>query len=104
MRTLCDKGWSEVDHASVYPYYKDDSVFKEYTELLNRLSGLADEMGDFFDRLKVLEEEYLKTHPSGGDKDGEKAPKKKGNTKERSLIEQNGVSTAADCLRSVLVE
>lgn len=104
VRTLFEEGWSEVDHAIVYPYYKDDSVFKEYTELLNRLSGLADEMGDFFDRLKVLEEEYLKTHPSGGDKDGEKAPKKKVNTKERSLIEQNGVSTAADCLRSVLVE
>lgn len=44
----------EVDHAIVYPYYRDDQILKKYTELLNRLSGLADEMSDFFYRLKIL--------------------------------------------------
>lgn len=59
VRTLFEEGWGEVDHAIVYPYYKDDAVLKEYTELLNRLSGLADEMSGFFHRLKQLEIQQL---------------------------------------------
>lgn len=62
VRTLFEEGWGEIDHAIVYPYYKKDPVLKEYTELLNRLSGLADEMGSFFLRLKQLEVEYLAHH------------------------------------------
>ena len=48
VRTLFEEGWGEVDHAVIYPYFQNDQVLKEYTELLNRLSGLADEMGGFF--------------------------------------------------------
>lgn len=59
VRTLFEEGWGEIDHAVVYPYYKEDPILKEYTKLLNRLSGLADEMGGFFIRLKRLEIEHL---------------------------------------------
>lgn len=59
VRTLYEEGWGEVDHALVYPYYEDDPVLKQYTELLNRLSGLADEMGSFFHKVKELEKEHL---------------------------------------------
>lgn len=55
VRTLFEEGWGEIDHAVVYPYYQDDEILKEYTELLNRLSGLADEMSSFFNRLKDIE-------------------------------------------------
>lgn len=59
VRTLFEEGWGEVDHAIVYPYYQKDPVLKEYTELLNRLSGLADEMGSFFYRLREIEKTNL---------------------------------------------
>ena len=59
VRTLFEEGWGEVDHAIVYPYFKNDPFLKEYTELLNRLSGLADEMGSFFCKAKLLEQQYL---------------------------------------------
>lgn len=68
VRTLFEEGWGEIDHAVVYPYYKKDPILKEYTELLNRLSGLADEMGGFFRRLKQLEIEHL-AQQSGVEKD-----------------------------------
>ena len=55
VRTLFEEGWGEIDHAMVYPDYQDDKILKEYTELLNRLSGLADEMSEFFNKLKSLE-------------------------------------------------
>lgn len=55
VRTLFEEGWGEIDHAIVYPYHNDNLFFKEYTELLNRLSGLADEMGSFFIKLKENE-------------------------------------------------
>ena len=38
----------EIDHHIVYPYYQDDMLFQQYTSLLNRLTGLADEMSSFF--------------------------------------------------------
>lgn len=51
-RTLFEEGWSEVDHDIVYPYYKDDVMLKDFSTLLNRLAGMADEMGSYFRRMK----------------------------------------------------
>lgn len=51
-RTLFEEGWSEIDHDIVYPYYQDDEMLKDYSRLLNRLSGMADEMSSYFRRMK----------------------------------------------------
>ena len=51
-RTLFEEGWSEIDHDIVYPYYTDDEMLQDYSKLLNRLSGLADEMSSYFRKLK----------------------------------------------------
>ena len=56
-RTLFEEGWSEIDHDIVYPYYQDDEMLKDYSSLLNRLSGLADEMSSYFRRIKTQREE-----------------------------------------------
>lgn len=51
-RTLFEEGWSEIDHDIVYPYYKDDEMLNDYSKLLNRLAGLADEMSSYFRKMK----------------------------------------------------
>ena len=51
-RTLFEEGWGEIDHDIVYPYYQDDEMLRDYSKLLNRLSGMADEMSSYFRRLK----------------------------------------------------
>jgi len=51
-RTLFEEGWSEIDHDIVYPYYRDDNSLKDFSKLLNRLSGMADEMSSYFRRMK----------------------------------------------------
>ena len=51
-RTLFEEGWSEIDHDIVYPYFKDDEMLKDFSTLLNRLSGMADEMSSYFRRMK----------------------------------------------------
>ncbi len=51
-RTLFEEGWSEIDHDIVYPYYKDDEMLNDYSKLLNRLSGLADEMSSYFRKIR----------------------------------------------------
>ena len=56
-RTLFEEGWSEIDHDIVYPYYKDDEMLKDFSTLLNRLSGMADEMSSYFRKMKELREE-----------------------------------------------
>lgn len=56
-RTLFEEGWSEIDHDIVYPYYKDDEMLNDYSKLLNRLSGLADEMSSYFRKIKKEREQ-----------------------------------------------
>lgn len=56
-RTLFEEGWSEIDHDIVYPYYKDDVMLKDFSTLLNRLSGMADEMSSYFRRMRSVREE-----------------------------------------------
>ena len=51
-RTLFEEGWSEIDHDIVYKEAEDDEMIRDYSGLLNRLSGLADEMSSYFRRLK----------------------------------------------------
>ena len=51
-RTLFEEGWSEIDHDIVYPYNKDDETLTDFSKLLNRLSGMADEMSSYFRRMK----------------------------------------------------
>lgn len=55
-RTLFEEGWSEIDHDIVYPYYQDDETLKDFSKLLNRLSGMADEMSSYFRHLKAEKE------------------------------------------------
>ena len=57
-RTLFEEGWSEIDHDIVYPYYQDDEMLKDFSGILNRLSGMADEMSSYFRRMKQLKEEH----------------------------------------------
>jgi len=64
-RTLFEEGWGEVDHDIVYKEAEDDEMLRDYSKLLNRLSGLADEMSSYFRRMKQQKED---TNQSLGDK------------------------------------
>ena len=55
-RTLFEEGWSEIDHDIVYKEAEDDEMLRDYSKLLNRLSGLADEMSSYFRRMKQQKE------------------------------------------------
>lgn len=56
-RTLFEEGWSEIDHDIVYPYYKDDEMLNNFSGLLNRLAGMADEMSSYFRKMKQDKEQ-----------------------------------------------
>jgi ppGpp synthetase/RelA/SpoT-type nucleotidyltranferase len=58
-RTLFEEGWSEIDHDIVYPYYQDDEMLSDFSTLLNRLAGMADEMSSYFRRIKQQRQEQL---------------------------------------------
>ncbi|MBP6290042.1 MAG: GTP pyrophosphokinase [Spirochaetes bacterium] len=62
VRTLFEEGWSEIDHLTRYPYYTDNVIFNYYLSLLNRISGIADEMGTFMQFLKVQHEEQINNY------------------------------------------
>ena len=54
-RTLFEEGWSEIDHDIVYKSGLNDEMLEDYSRMLNRLSGLADEMSSYFRRIKEKE-------------------------------------------------
>lgn len=54
VRTLFEEGWGEIDHSIVYPYKKADPMLTEFSELLNRLAGMGDEMASFYKRLQKV--------------------------------------------------
>jgi len=56
-RTLFEEGWGEVDHDIVYKEAEEDEMLRDYSKLLNRLSGLADEMSSYFRRMKQQKED-----------------------------------------------
>lgn len=56
IRTLFEEGWGEIDHDILYPCQKDNPMLLEFSELLNRLSGMGDEMEAFYHRLQNVPE------------------------------------------------
>ncbi len=110
VRTLFEEGWGEVDHAVVYPYYQDDQLLKEYTALLNRLSGLADEMSSFFYRLRETEAEKAERTASHCNIDTQMldtADEEKQKTEDIVQVHSHAsgsVNTPSDCLQMVLNE
>lgn len=46
------EGWGEIDHHILYPYKKQNPMLTEFSELLNRLAGMGDEMASFYRRLQ----------------------------------------------------
>jgi ppGpp synthetase/RelA/SpoT-type nucleotidyltranferase len=52
VRTIFEEAWSEIDHRVRYPYFVHDPLLEEYSMLLNRTAGSADEMGTFVHSLR----------------------------------------------------
>lgn len=47
VRTLYEEAWGEIDHKLRYPYNLDNVMLRSYIDIMNRLTGLGDEMGTF---------------------------------------------------------
>lgn len=59
LRTLFEESWGEIDHTIAYPDYQDNENLSEFSAMINRLSGLADEMSSFYRKVKQREVEHL---------------------------------------------
>ena len=55
VRTIFEEGWSEIDHDVRYPYEQDNLLYENFSSILNRLAGSADEMGSFITQLRTWE-------------------------------------------------
>ena len=47
VRTLYEGAWSEIDHKLRYPYNLQNEMLRNYMDIMNRLTGVGDEMGTF---------------------------------------------------------
>lgn len=47
VRTLYEEAWSEIDHKLRYPYNLTNEMLANYINIMNRLTGMGDEMGTF---------------------------------------------------------
>lgn len=57
VRTLYEEAWSEIDHKIRYPYNISDELITRYIDIMNRITGVGDEMGSFIN-------DYWKTFQS----------------------------------------
>jgi len=58
VRTIFEEGWSEIDHHVRYPRLSSDKYLADFLSILNRLSGNADEMASFVERLKHFSQDH----------------------------------------------
>lgn len=100
IRTLFEEGWGEIDHHILYPRKKDNPMLKEFSELLNRLAGMGDEMGAFYRRLQVVPDEKFQAKETVV-KRRELRPKIK-QTIEKTNLET--IHTTEDAISSILRE
>ena len=100
IRTLFEEGWGEIDHHIIYPYKKDDPMLNEFSELLNRLSGMGDEMASFYKRLQVVPDQAFQR------KDSVVNHKIMENTFDGDLhsVDLKKILTVEDAIKSVLNE
>lgn len=63
IRTLFDEGWGEVDHYILYPNKTNNPLLTEYSEMMTRLTGMADEMASFFLRVQDVDLKGFKPKP-----------------------------------------
>lgn len=47
VRTLYEEAWGEIDHRLRYPYDLTNEMLANYLSIMNRLTGMGDEMGSF---------------------------------------------------------
>ena len=48
VRSLYEEAWGEVDHDILYPLHKDNSRLVKFSQILNRIAGVGDELSDYF--------------------------------------------------------
>jgi putative GTP pyrophosphokinase len=58
VRTIFEEAWCEVDHTIVYPYQVNNLLLRQFSDLLNRISGSGDEIVSYFEKLN----EFLKIY------------------------------------------
>lgn len=57
VRTLYEEAWSEIDHKLRYPYNLQNEMLRNYIDIMNRLTGVGDEMGTFINSyLRIFQE------------------------------------------------
>lgn len=100
VRTLFEEGWGEIDHHILYPRKKDNPMLKEFSELLNRLAGMGDEMGSFYRRLQDVPDEKFRAKETVV-RERKLRPKIK-STVERTDLES--IHTMEDAVNSILQE
>lgn len=98
VRTLFEEGWGEIDHHILYPYKKQDPMLTEFSELLNRLAGMGDEMASFYRRLQNVPDEAFASKKSMVDVRREYERR----TRQEDRIELDEIGTVGDAIRCVL--
>ena len=59
VRTLYEEAWSEIDHKLRYPYNLKNEMLGTYIDIMNRLTGMGDEMAAFINQYILNFQENL---------------------------------------------
>lgn len=102
LRTLFEESWGEIDHKIAYPYYQHNETLNEFSAMINRLAGLADEMGSFYRKVKEREIEHIEHRKEAQEKEPE--PTESVVCTEKKTGDSKEPLTPADLLHTLLHE
>lgn len=60
VRTILEEAWGEIDHYVRYPDISKNEVLQNYSMIINRLTGTADEMGLNIKQMKSEQDHFMK--------------------------------------------
>lgn len=98
VRTLFEEGWGEIDHHILYPYKKKNPMLTEFSELLNRLAGMGDEMASFYRRLQCVPDEMFEGKKSMVDTRQDFGSR----VRQVAALDLDKINTAQDAILSVI--
>lgn len=58
VRSVFDEAWSEVDHDVLYPKYINTHDYVDYSKMLNRITGLSNEMASYFKNVIINDNKH----------------------------------------------
>lgn len=103
VRSLFDEAWGEIDHDILYPLFLDNKDLIDYSKLINRISGIANEMSSYF-KYTIIRNTPPSGTPTLHSVPDELTLSKQNDNRSQNILNTNGSGNPHDAINKILGE